>query len=105
MARIRQLADAESSGAAITPRRDRHDMIERSETADSKLPTLANDPTENAASADPLDPIDSTEPTDPIDSSEPFDAMHRVESVDRIDQREPFSADTTPTFPRPLRPP
>jgi hypothetical protein len=73
----------------MTRPRDRQDMIDRSESADSRLPKLANDPTENAESADPTEPIDSTEPTDPMDNTEPFDAMLRTDSLDRIDQREP----------------
>lgn len=66
-------------------------MIDRSEAPDSRLPMLANDPTENAESAEPIEPIDNTEPTEPMDSTEPFDAMLSTESVDLIDRREPFA--------------
>jgi hypothetical protein len=74
-------------------------MTDRSETADSKLPKLPNDPTENAESADATEPIDATEPTHPMDSTEPLEAMLRSESLDRIDQREPLASDTTSAFP------
>jgi hypothetical protein len=74
-------------------------MIDRSDTADSKLPQLPNDPIENAESADPTEAIESTEPTLPIDSTEPFEAMLRIESLDRTDQREPFASDTASAFP------
>jgi hypothetical protein len=74
-------------------------MIDRSDTADSKLPQLPNDPIENAESADPTEAIESTEPTLPMDSTEPFEAMLRIESLDRTDQREPFASDTASAFP------
>lgn len=84
-------------------------MIDRSDAADSRLPTLANDPTENADSADPTDPIDSTDPIDPIDSTEPRDPMLKNESVERIEKREPSSIAplsdiTTPVARRRLTP-
>jgi hypothetical protein len=82
----------------MTRRRARHDMIDRSETAENMLPKLANDPTENAESAEPTDPMDNTEPMHPMDSTEPFDAMLRTESVDRTDQREPSAFDINPAF-------
>jgi hypothetical protein len=77
-------------------------MIDRSETAESKLPQLPNDPIENADSADPIDAIDSTDPTLPMDSTEPLEAMLKIESVDRMDQRELFPSDTAAASPHPI---
>lgn len=71
-------------------------MTDRSEIAESRLPTLASEPTENAESADPTEPIDSTEPTLAIDSTEPLEPMLRTESVERMDQRDPSSSLTRP---------
>jgi len=66
-------------------------MIDRSQAADSRLPKLADDPTEKADSAEPIDPIDSTDPIEPIDSTDPFEAILNTESLDRIDKREPLA--------------
>jgi len=80
-------------------------MIDRSETADSRLPQLPNDPIENAESAEPIDPIESTEPTLPMDSTEPFEAMLRIESLDRIDQRDSFASGNASASPDIIRRP
>ncbi len=53
----------------------RHDITERSETADMIEPTLANDPIANADANDPMLPIESIEPTEPMDKIEPRDPI------------------------------
>ena len=88
----------------MTPRRDRHDITEPSDAADSNDPTLAMEPIEKAEAADPTDPIESTEPTEPIDSTEPFDPIHNIESWERIDQREPRPSVMTSIVPPHQRP-
>jgi len=72
----------------MTPRRERQDMIEPTDEADSSEPRLANEPTENADRAEPIEPTDSTDPTDPIESTEPREPMLRIGPSDRIDQRD-----------------
>ncbi len=63
-------------------------MIDRSEAADSRLATLANDPIEKAERNDPTLPIDSTDPMDPIDRIEPLELIERIEPVELTDNRD-----------------
>lgn len=63
-------------------------MTDQREAPDSRLPTLATEPTDSSDRADPMEPIDSTDPTEPIDSTDPVEAMDSTESRDRHDQRD-----------------
>jgi hypothetical protein len=72
----------------MTARLARHDMTERSETADMIEPKLTNEPTENADAKDPMLPIESIEPTEPIDRIDPREPMHRIEPSDLIDNND-----------------
>lgn len=72
----------------ITPRCERDDMTERTESDERIAATLRNEPIARIPPNDPTEPSEKAEPTDPIDRKDLCDAMHSVESVEAILQRE-----------------
>jgi hypothetical protein len=84
---------SEREPPAIVALRLHQDMIERSDAADSRLATLANEPIEKIDRNEPMLPIESSEPVDPMDRIDPRDRMLRIESVDLIDHKERVGAD------------
>jgi hypothetical protein len=74
------LVEFDYSDPARTPRLERQDMIDRSETADMRLAKLATEPTENADRNDPTLPIDKADPTEPMDRTDPREPMEKIES-------------------------
>jgi hypothetical protein len=72
-------------------------MIERSAAAESRLATLAKEPTENADRNDPTLPMDRADPIDPIDRIDPREQIDRIESSDLIDHRDPLQSGMRPS--------
>lgn len=81
----------------MTPRLVRHDMTERSDTADMIEPKLANEPIENADANDPILPMESTEPIEPMERIDPRDPMLRIDPSDLIDNKD--RCDMHPSWP------
>jgi hypothetical protein len=69
--------------------RPRQDITDRSATADSRLPKLANEPIEKADRNDPTLPSDRTEPVEEMDRIDPRERIDRIEFWDLIDHNEP----------------
>ena len=68
--------------------RDRQARIDRRDSADSTLLTLAAEPTLNRLATDPAEPMDKIEPAEPMDRIDPAEPMDRIEPVDPMDRME-----------------
>jgi hypothetical protein len=87
--------------------RDRQARIDRRDSADSTLATLAAEPTEKMLAIEPADPMDRIEPAEPIDRIDPADPMDRIEPADPMDRMEspvPRADDIWPCSQVPGRP-
>ena len=86
--RLRLQSERRLLPETITPRCERDDMTERTESDERIAATLRNEPIARIPPNDPTEPSEKAEPTDPIDRKDLCDAMHSVESVEAILQRE-----------------
>jgi hypothetical protein len=82
--------------APSTPRRERQDMIERTDAAESTEATLRKLPIEKRDPAEPMEPTDSTDPTELIDRMDPLELMDRIDPCDRRDRMEEPPTSVTP---------
>ena len=73
---------------AMTPRREREDMIESADRDERIAAMLRNEPIDKTLPKDPIEPTEKAEPTDPIERNDLCDAMLSVESVEAMLQRD-----------------